>query len=83
MKHLMPSFLTAVPDAQVRGTIDRIQVDDQMLTAAHPVVLAPAGVAQSQGDHMHDLRLRLSGSEPIIRYRVQYSTDLPRVYHGI
>jgi hypothetical protein len=29
---------------QVRGTVQRVQLDDQMLLAAHPVVLSPAGV---------------------------------------
>lgn len=57
---------------QLRGTIQRIQVDDQMLTAAHPVVLAPSGVAASQNDasHLHEWRFsrgRLGGPEPIIR----------------
>ncbi len=31
---------------QLRGTIQRVQLDDQMLLAAHPVVLSPAGVGQ-------------------------------------
>ena len=29
---------------QVRGTVQRVQLDDQMMLAAHPVVLSPAGV---------------------------------------
>ena len=38
---------TCVPSgaaAQVRGTVQRVQLDDQMPLAAHPVVLCPAGV---------------------------------------
>jgi hypothetical protein len=59
---------------QVRGTIQRIQLDDQMLMAAHPVVLAPSGVAHAQGDGSawRDLRMGSNvaidrGSMPIIR----------------
>lgn len=57
----------------MRGTIQRIQIDDQMLTAAHPVVLAPSGVAASQNDGAHLGNWRYSSariggsSEPIIR----------------
>ncbi len=29
---------------QVRGTVQRVQLDDQMALAAHPVVLSPAGL---------------------------------------
>ena len=60
---------------QVRGTIQRIQLDDQMLMAAHPVVLAPSGVAHAQGDGSawRDIRLGSNvnidrGSMPIIRW---------------
>ena len=35
---------------QVRGTVQRVQLDDQMPAAAHPVVLCPAGVATREAN---------------------------------
>ena len=56
------------PALQVRGTIQRIQLDDQMLMAAHPVVLAPSGVAHAQAEGSTVWRdLRLGGSVPVDR----------------
>ena len=52
---------------QVRGTIQRIQLDDQMLMAAHPVVLAPSGVAHAQSDGTVWRDLRGGGGAPLDR----------------
>lgn len=61
---------------QVRGTVQRVQLDDQMLLAAHPVVLSPAGVSQREANIEAGSPLPMplegsssaaSGPQPLIR----------------
>ena len=59
--------LNRIRDAQIQGTIQRFQLDDQMITAAHPVVLAPSGVAQSSGGHLRFSTSSPTAAQPIIR----------------
>lgn len=77
---------------QVRGTVQRVQLDDQMLLAAHPVVLSPAGVGarEASAEAGSSLPMPLEGAagsgaaagpQPLIRRAVPCLpsgwTDMP------